>query len=173
MNVLLSRRTILGVGCGLAADTRPSMAIEGFDIKMRGSDDGGHVWFEPVGLHVPAGTVIRWTNQDPGNSHSATAYHPSNSGRPLRIPSQALPWNSDYLLPGQSFEVRLTVEGVYDYFCMPHEMAGMAGRIVVGRPATVGFWSKPPVDVPEAVIATLPDVFAILNQGRIERPAQL
>ena len=27
----------------------------------------------------------------------------------------------------------LTVEGVYDYFCIPHEHAGMVGRIVVGE----------------------------------------
>ncbi len=28
--------------------------------------------------------------------------------------------------------------GVYDYFCMPHEAAGMVGRIVVGRPVGPG-----------------------------------
>ena len=28
-----------------------------------------------------------------------------------------------------------TVEGVYDYYCVPHEHAGMVGRIVVGTPA--------------------------------------
>ncbi len=27
--------------------------------------------------------------------------------------------------------VRLSVEGIYDYFCKPHEFAGMVGRIVV------------------------------------------
>ena len=33
----------------------------------------------------------------------------------------------------------LTVEGVYDYFCAPHEMAGMVGRIIVGRPGAQPF----------------------------------
>ena len=37
-------------------------------------------------------------------------------------------------MPGESFEVELTEPGVYDYFCIPHEHAGMVGRIVVGGP---------------------------------------
>ena len=40
--------------------------------------------------------------------------------------------------PGSHFEVTLTIPGVYDYFCMPHEAAGMVGRIVVGRPGGPG-----------------------------------
>ena len=32
------------------------------------------------------------------------------------------------------FEVTLTVEGVYDYFCLPHHAMGMVGRIIVGDP---------------------------------------
>ena len=43
---------------------------------------------------------------------------------------------SGYLVePGDRFEVTLTVPGVYDYFCTPHEAAGMVGRIIVGQPA--------------------------------------
>jgi len=34
--------------------------------------------------------------------------------------------------------VVLTVPGVYDYFCTPHEMAGMVGRIIVGQPSGPG-----------------------------------
>jgi hypothetical protein len=48
-------------------------------------------------------------------------------------------WNSGYLVhPKDHFEIRLTVEGVYDYFCIPHEAAGMVGPIVVGPPAGSG-----------------------------------
>ena len=67
------------------------------------------------------------------NVHTTTAYHPANGGRPLRIPEHAAPWDSDYLVePGQTFEVMLAAEAVYDYFCTPHEIAGMVGRIIVG-----------------------------------------
>ena len=37
-------------------------------------------------------------------------------------------------MPGESFAVELTEPGVYDYYCIPHEHAGMVGRIVVGGP---------------------------------------
>jgi hypothetical protein len=35
--------------------------------------------------------------------------------------------------PGDSFEVRLTIEGIYDYFCTTHEAAGTVGRFLVVR----------------------------------------
>ena len=171
MTRLFSRRHVLGIGCLLATGLRPALAGADVQITMNGTQDGARVWFEPVGLHVPPGTVIRWINRDGGNSHSSTAYHPENDGHPLRIPDRAKPWNSDWLLPGQHFEVMLSIEGVYDYFCQPHELAGMAGRIVVGTPPLSGFWSKPAPDIPPPILATLPAVGVILAKGRIERPA--
>ena len=109
---------------------------------MRGKADGSHVWFDPIGLHVQPGQTVRWTNRDPGNSHTVTSYHPDIFERPLRIPAGAKPWNSDYLLPNESFSQTFTVEGVYDYYCVPHEHAGMVGRIVVGAPAAVDAVSR-------------------------------
>jgi hypothetical protein len=70
--------------------------------------------------------------------HTTSAYSPKNGNHSLRIPKEAQPWASDFLLPGQRFEVRLTTEGVYDYYCAPHEMAGMVGRLIVGRPSGPG-----------------------------------
>lgn len=133
-----SRRQVLRAGgvvlAGCAA-LRFAQAQTAIEIRMQGNADGSDVWFDPIGLRIEPGQTIRWTNLDRGNSHTATAYHPNNSDRPLRIPGAAEPWTSGYLLPGETFSVRLTVEGVYDYFCIPHEHAGMVGRIVVGDPA--------------------------------------
>ena len=173
MTALLTRRHVIGIGCLLAAGARPGTAADRIDIAMQGTKDGARVWFEPVGVHAAPGAVIRWTNRDAGNSHTATAYHPANDGHPLRMPAGAAPWNSDYLLPGESFEVTLTVEGVYDYFCQPHEMAGMAGRILVGKPPASGFWTSHPTDLPAEVQATLPRIEDILTSGRVDRPLQL
>jgi hypothetical protein len=50
------------------------------------------------------------------------------------MPEDAKPWESDYLLPNESFSATLSEPGVYDYYCHPHEHAGMVGRIVVGPP---------------------------------------
>jgi hypothetical protein len=72
-------------------------------------------------------------------ANTSTAYHPDNDGHALRIPEAAESWDSGYLVePGDQFEVTLTVEGVYDYFCTPHEMAVMVGRIIVDRPSGPG-----------------------------------
>jgi hypothetical protein len=74
---------------------------------------------------------------------------------------------------GAAFDVTLTVPGVYDYFCLPHEAAGMVGRIVVesavgpgslafdyfhGRPGT-SEW----LPVPDAARRVFPSTARILR----------
>ena len=139
---------------------------------MNGTDRGATVWFAPVGVAMQAGTTVRFVNRDTANTHTATLYHPDND-RPLRAPAAAESWDSGFLLPEQAFEVTLTEPGVYDFFCIPHEQAGMAGRIVVladgARPT-----ASPGRDgdgVPAAVLETLPTVDQIM-QERIIHPEQ-
>src|SRR3954447_8548465 len=139
---------------------------------MCSDPDGAQVGFDPVGLKVAPGTTVRWAVE--ANVHTATAYHPANGGHPLRIPEHAAPWDSGYLAePGETFEVTLTVEGVYDYFCAPHEVAGMVGRIVVGRPGGPGaralddaaYARKGWRAVPPAAEAAFPSIDAIMTEG--------
>ena len=138
---------------------------------MQGNADGSNVWFDPVGIHIEPGHTITWINLDPGNSHTATAYHPTNASRPLRIPWGAEAWDSDYLLPDETFSLALTVEGVYDFFCVPHEHAGMVGRIVVGRPGN----AEPEVSrdgaepIPEIALSAFPTVDEIIRQRLVRR----
>ena len=136
---------------------------------MQGRGGGAHVWFDPVGVRVRPGQAVRWTNREAGNVHTATAYHPANFDRPLRIPEAALPWDSGYLMPEGSFEVVLTEPGVYDYYCVPHEHAGMVGRIVVGDPGAGAWGARPAGDLPEVALAAFPPVEAILRQGIVRR----
>ena len=173
-----SRRQILQIGGGLLAGLslpRLAVAEEPVEIRMQGNADGSHVWFDPVGLRIEPGQTIRWINLDPGNSHTATAYHPKNFERPRRIPEGADPWDSNYLLPDESFSVTLPVEGVYDFFCVPHEHAGMVGRIIVGQPG------RSPLDslsaqaaggepIPEIALRAFPSVDEIMRRG-VVRPA--
>jgi plastocyanin len=137
-----TRRAVLEAGglwlAGLAATGAAHAEAGVVEIRMRSDELGAHVAFEPIGLLIQPGQKVRWTNAG-NNVHTTTAYHPDNDAHSLRIPATARPWNSDYLInPGDHFELTLTVEGVYDYFCIPHEMAGMVGRIIVGRPAGPG-----------------------------------
>ncbi len=167
----LARRGFLAGAAALLA--LPARAAGPVEIAMAGDADGAHVWFDPAGLFVPPGTKLRWTNRDPGNAHTSTAYDPANLDRPRRIPATAIAWNSDYLLPGEAFEVMLTVPGVYDFCCVPHEHAGMVGRIVVGA-VPAGWHGWPDGDLPAGALAAFPDAAVIVAQGSVRaigRPA--
>ena len=140
---MLSRRAALQAGglalAGLAAPAlvRPARAGGVVEIRMTSDPLGTHVAFDPAGVLIEPGQTVRWVTE--ANVHTSTAYHPANDNHALRIPETAEPWDSGYLIePGDRFEVTLTVPGVYDYFCAPHEMAGMVGRIIVGRPGGPG-----------------------------------
>jgi plastocyanin len=141
------------------------------EIEMAGRSDGSHVWFNPIGIRIRPGQTIRWINRDKGNSHTATAYHPANFGRPRRIPQAATPWHSDYLLPDEFFSTTLTETGIYDYYCVPHEMAGMVGRIIVGEPEPGGWFDGAGVNdgLPEAALNAFPSVETILIEGAVRR----
>ena len=148
-------------------------------IEMGSDPVGARVWFDPVGLALSPGTTVRWIVR--GNVHTTTAYHPGNDRHSLRIPERAAAWDSGYLVhPGAHFDLTLTVPGVYDYYCAPHEAAGMVGRIVVGNPSGPGaapfdYWvGRAGTDgwrrVPDAARAAFPSVEQILRERRV-RPA--
>jgi plastocyanin len=145
-------------------------------IEMRSDAMGSRVWFDPIGLYVQPGTTVRWVARE--NVHTTTAYHPRNDHHSLRIPQAATPWDSGFLVnPGDHFDVVLTVPGVYDYYCMPHEAAGMVGRIVVGGSDGPGaepfdYWvGKAGTDdwrrVPDAARAAFPSVARIRTERRV------
>lgn len=168
------RRAFLLAGGGAIATlglARTSRAAPVQTIELKGTSRGEHVWFAPAGLAVAPGTTVRFVNRDPGNSHTATVYHPDIYDRQRRIPADAKPWDSDFLLPGESFEVVLTVPGVYDYYCVPHEKAGMVGRIVTGQPGDRG-WKGPAGDsgdLDPVARDGFPSVEDILARRRITR----
>ncbi|MBB4273428.1 plastocyanin/azurin family copper-binding protein [Rhizobium mongolense] len=172
----IARRDVLGLGGGLVAALslfrREVWGEEVVEIRMQGRADGSHVWFDPIGVLVMPGQMVRWINLNPGNSHTTTAYHPANFGRPLRIPEAAKSWASDYLLPDESFSVTFTAQGVYDYYCIPHEHAGMVGRIIVGKPEAHGGWMEGPIagrrGLPDEALKAFPMVEEIMT-NRIVR----
>lgn len=174
---MLTRRAVLGSGGAavLAGFLSPAGAATAapYEIRMTSDPDGARVGFDPVGLFVEPGATIRFIIH--ANVHSTAAYHPANDGRCLRIPETARPWNSDYLVnPGEHFDVRLDVEGVYDYYCEPHELAGMVGRIIVGAPSGPGtlpfdYFESDPAKadwqgVPEAARAVFPPIDRIMAE---------
>jgi plastocyanin len=176
--MILPRRRLLRFGCAmliLRAGPAQAQEKEKVTIRMRSDADGSHVGFDPVGLLIQPGRTVRFLCE--ANYHTTTAYHPANGNHSLRIPRGAQPWSSDVLQPGEEFEVTLTVPGVYDYFCAPHEEAGMVGRLIVGQPTGPGSqpfdWFKGRSEgrgwlpVPQAARAVFPPIAEIMRRGSV------
>lgn len=167
--------------CCCALIVLPAIAMaRTFEVRAVMSKDATQVYFDPVGLHIQPGDTVRWIQVN--GYHSITAYSPLNGDHELRIPEGAKPWNSGVLLgeypaKGSTFEHTFTVPGVYDYFCEPHETAGMVGRIVVGAPGdgpgtrpfgyAPGKHWKP---VPQAAQEEFPAVSLIMKEGSVRAP---
>ena len=186
---MLKRRELLKVGgvllVGLAIPSAVGFGVqytargaEIIEIYMKSDPQGSEVWFDPIGVHIEPGQTVRWIVME--NVHTTTAYHPKNDMNSLRIPNGARPWDSGFLVhKGDHFDVTLTVKGVYDYFCMPHEQAGMVGRIVVGKPVGPGalpfdyFKGEPGTSnwkpLPVAAQKAFPSVEVIMKQKIVRR----
>ena len=111
-------------------DAQLNKPVTHADVGMN-SDDAGH-HFDPHLVWIKQGGSVTWTNES--GAHTTTAYHP-DADKPLRMPEDASPWDSGmFSEPGKTFEYTFEVEGVYDYFCIPHEYRAMVGSIIVGEP---------------------------------------
>ena len=146
------------------------------EVKLEQTPEG-NTHFDPAGIHIAPGDTVRWVaDQRLPFGHRLP---PANDNHELRIPESAEPWDSDILLadyprPVATFEHVFTVPGVYDYFCKPHEMAGMVGRIVVGEPGN-GPGTKPfgyaPNEhwkpIPDVARKAFPPIAEILQKGTV------
>lgn len=97
-------------------------------VKVLGTAEDAR--FEPVVLQVESDDVIRFEVVE--GLHTVTAYHPDNR-RPQRIPEKAESFDSGMLNAGEVWFLVIEEPGVYDYFCLPHERMGHAGRIILGK----------------------------------------
>jgi plastocyanin len=145
------------------------------------NDAADRFLFDPIGLLIAPGQTVRWVLES--GVHSTTAYHPSNFNQSLRIPDAATPWDSGVLVePGETLDVTLTVPGVYDYYCLPHETVGMVGRIIVGEPTGPGslpfdyFTDRPDATqwrpIPVEARAAFPSIERILDEKVVHPPSE-
>lgn len=137
----ISRRKLLtvggiGLGTGLTGCTGilgRSETKEQETVTMISTDNGYH--FDPHVVQVKPGDTVTWECKS--GSHTTTAYH-SEYDKPTRIPDGAAPWDSGTLSENDTFEYSFETEGIYDYYCSPHEAMGMLGSVIVGEPDANG-----------------------------------
>jgi plastocyanin len=87
--------------------------------------------FEPATLSIQKGTTVTWRNTT-GIIHTVTD-DPGKAANKAdaALPSGAQPWDSGNMNPGETFQHTFDTPGTYEYFCTPHEAAGMVGSITV------------------------------------------
>jgi plastocyanin len=91
--------------------------------------------YVPSDIKIAVGQTVEWRNTS-SLVHTVTC-DPSRAGNPqdVQLPEGAEPFNSGTMAPGSVFGYTFKVPGLYKYFCIPHEYAGMVGTIdVVGQP---------------------------------------
>lgn len=147
----MNRRSFLAAGSALAATALagcigPSLADSDYDIGMASNafspQDPVEGASQPT-HRVSVGETVTWANTD-SRKHTVTAYE---SGLPEGadywasggFDSEAAAreaWRENLneggnIVPGDTFEVTFEVPGEHHYFCIPHEGAGMRGKILV------------------------------------------
>jgi plastocyanin len=68
---------------------------------------------------IGVNNTIEWVNDD-NQAHTVTS---------LQVPTGASTFNSEFVFPGKTFTLTLTVPGVYKYVCAWHNW--LAGQITV------------------------------------------
>ncbi len=134
----LSRRALLRSTLGLVtvigAATITACGADGSadgdrEVTVSMTDE---MTFEPQRVTITPGTVVVFSNTGDSMVHTATG-DPGLVKDPglVSLPAGVDPWNSGNVQPGASWSIRFETPGTYRYVCLPHELAGMTGEIVV------------------------------------------
>ena len=134
---------IIFLACILPNAEASAGSADTVKVEVRGTASDAR--FVPAVVAIKPGDIIRFVVRE--GLHTVTAYHPENR-RPLRMPETAKPFDSGLLKAGDSWLLQIENEGVYDYFCLPHERMGHVGRILSGAVDTIPDY--PAIRIPEA-----------------------
>lgn len=137
--VRLSRRGLFGAAAtvataGSVAGDAAAQAGKQHVVEM--TDD---LVFVPDEITIAPGDTVVWENVGQ-IGHSVTAYEDeipegaayfaSGGFDAEQAARQAYPSQGD-IAGGERYEHTFSVEGTYEYFCIPHESVGMVGTVVV------------------------------------------
>jgi len=87
--------------------------------------------FEPKVVTIKAGQTVVWNNKSV-LKHTVTA-DPRKAANLAHVllPDGAEPFDSDLIMPLDTYQRTFTVPGQYRYFCIPHEATNMVGEVIV------------------------------------------
>ncbi|MEZ5066522.1 MAG: plastocyanin/azurin family copper-binding protein [bacterium] len=108
----------------------PSSALADTVIVQMTTDpsQGFQPRFVPADVTIQPGDTVRWVNTD-----EFSLEHGTCSGTGSSDPLAGQLWQSPSLPYGQWFEHTFDDPGMFEYFSVPHEFAGMFGVVRVGN----------------------------------------
>ena len=127
-------------------------------VNTARNGDNTEYHFDPHVTWVEVGGTVKWTLES--GTHTATAYHPGND-QPRLVPEGTEAWDSGMLSEeGETYEHAFDTEGVYHYYCVPHETFGMLATVIVGEPdlEDQAALQSVPEDKPEEVRSKLQEL---------------
>jgi plastocyanin len=158
----LMRGVAGAVGAGAAAGAGTAVGSgEARGQATRTIDMTDALVFDPSAATIPPGTTVVWDNVG-SVGHSVTAYEDDipeeaeffasggfDGESAARSSYSAGDPDSGDVAGGETFEHTFEVVGQYDYFCIPHESAGMVASITVEEGAPVEPTPEPGPSLPE------------------------
>lgn len=132
-NRRVSRRMVLrGGGAALAAlATAGLAACGGGDANGAEIEMTNEMVFDPATITIKTGDKVTWKNKD-SMVHTVTADATMPRDPSLvEVPEGVEPFHSGNITNGQSWSMTFTVPGRYRYVCLPHELVGMVGEVIV------------------------------------------
>jgi halocyanin-like protein len=106
-------------GWGGAGSTTNKTGQKEVTVKV-GSGSSGHA-FKPAAVHVSPGTKVTWEWTGSGGAHNVVSDADKfKSGAPVAK-------------AGTTFSHTFEKDGIYNYYCDPHQSLGMLGSVAVGK----------------------------------------
>lgn len=89
--------------------------------------------FVPAKLTIHVGDRVVWQNVSDVAHTVTTLRSKASNPRHASVPKGVKGWDSGFVFKGERYARTFAIAGMYRYFCIPHEGAGMVGTIVVTR----------------------------------------
>lgn len=114
---------------GDRAEAVPATAPAGEGVTEVGMTN--QLTYSPETVRIRVGETVRWRNTS-DVLHTVTADPARAANRDnVGLPEGAETFHSGDMAPGAVFEHTFRVAGTYRYICVPHELAGMIGTVIV------------------------------------------
>merc|ERR1712176_1449529 len=121
----LARAAGIAAGLTLAQVRAPGYAAETKTVKM--GSDSGQLVFVPDEIKICKGDSVTWTNNK-GGPHNVVF---DEDAIPSGVDQESISMDDQLGEEGDTYSMKFTTTGTYEYYCEPHRGAGVNAVLVV------------------------------------------